>query len=171
MDNDSGSAGSVVVQGVVGGLVGGILFAAVEVATSLATGRSVADPFRVIASMLLGQGALSPGSPWDSAASTGLAMHFVLSVIYGLVLVGGVALFRGNQIPRLMYLLVGIVYAIALWIINFVVVAPGLLPQSGLESAFQLGFALAHPAYGLGLGTYLAAVRRERESGAIPGRP
>ena len=157
-------------QGAIGGVLGGILFALVEVATSVATSLSPADPFRVIASMVLESGAIAPGGPWDAAATTGLALHFLLSVLYGVVLVAIVAVTRVAEIPRSMFLLLGIVYAMVLWTVNFLIVAPAMFPEGGLGGVFQLGFALAHPAYGLGLGGYLAAVRRQEEGDTVAGR-
>ncbi len=156
------------VHGVAGGITAGLAFAAVEMLLSVLLGSSPFRPFRAIGSMVLGQQALNESYPLVAAVTTGLGLHFLLSAIYGAIFAR--ILWITGQAGKLTSIVVatGVVYALALWAVNFLVIAPVLFYQLVVESPFWFGFTIAHFFYGAVLGTYLlvATQRGSAERGA-----
>lgn len=72
---------------VLAGVFGGAIFAAFEmVAAALLTGwDSLFNPLRMIGALLLGANALDQGYPLVTAATTGLIVHLVLSVLFATI--------------------------------------------------------------------------------------
>lgn len=160
------SAGSVLGRGLVAGVFGGVLFILVEMAISVAIGLPVMEPFRVIGSIVQGPAALSPGFPVSTAVASGLVLHFLLSALYGMIFTAVLHLVWRREIPSLGFLVLGISYAVLLWILNFLVIAPVLSPQIATQGSFLMGFTIAHAAYGLGLGGYVAYGAWQVDAGA-----
>ena len=99
----------------------------------------------------------------------GIAVHMVLSMIYGAVFgaaASSVGFLRDNR-----WVLIGVasVFGIALWIVNFYVVAPILFPWFGMANPVVQ--FLAHTFFfGTALGLVLAARAQPGEEGES-GRP
>ena len=113
------------------GVVAGIIFAAFEIlAAALLMGpEAAAMPLRMIGAMVLGTQALEPGYSLVTAAMTGVIVHLILSVVF-------TGIFAAIAPPILMasglgttsgsLALAGIAFGIALWLINFYLVAPAV---------------------------------------------
>jgi hypothetical protein len=104
------------------GVLGGILFALFEMlaAAVLMGPDAFFMPLRMIGAMVLGAGALDPGSPLAVAAVTGLVIHVVLSILFALIF----AAMASPTAATTTLALAGIVYGIVLWLVNFYAVAP-----------------------------------------------
>ncbi len=155
MELERRSSRKVVLQGIAGGVAGGLAFAVVEMLLSLAAGDSAARPFRAIASIVLGPAAVSPDYSLGTALLVGAGFHLLLSAVYGVVFVGLLAAFRQLESVTSVVIAEAVIYAMALWVINFLIIAPALFSQLGAVSSFWLSFTVAHGFYGLVLGGYL----------------
>lgn len=113
-------------HGVVGGILAGIVFAMFEMV--MAVVQMGADaffmPLRMIGGIALGPQALDPGTSLVTAGGAGIVVHMMLSAMYG----AGVAAVA-SVVPTLRsstgsLVIWGSVAGLALWIINFYVIAP-----------------------------------------------
>ena len=114
-------------QGALWGIVAGLLFAAFEMmATAFLMGiGAFFMPLRMISAIVLGQAALDPGYSLLTAGSVGVIVHMVLSIVYGMVF-GALAArtLRG----QMAYVGLGSLLGLALWLVNFYVIAPMAFP-------------------------------------------
>lgn len=151
------SAERFLMRGIVGGVLGGLAFALAEVALSAALGFGSLDPMRAIGSIILGPEAMSVEYPVGTAVAVGLALHLVLSAVYGAIFAA--ILWTTGQAGRLssLAIVMGVLYALALWVVNFLVVAPMLFRQLAGDPTFPLTFTVAHFFYGLVLGGFMLA--------------
>jgi hypothetical protein len=113
------------------GIIAGLIFAVFEMlAAALLMGpEAAAMPLRMIGAMVLGSDALDPGYSLAVAGMTGIVVHMVLSIFfagifaviasYVAVTTAGDALTTARSLA-----LAGIFFGIALWLVNFYVVAP-----------------------------------------------
>lgn len=116
---------------VAAGIVASIIFAVFEmVAAAILMGPEAAVmPLRMIGAMVLGPAALDPGYSLITAAMAGVIVHVILSILFtGIfaVIASAIAVTSGRE--RLStpgsLALAGIVFGIALWLVNFYIVAP-----------------------------------------------
>jgi uncharacterized membrane protein YagU involved in acid resistance len=162
LDARSG-VGGWAVAGLVAGIVSGITFAMFEMIVAAIMGQGFFAPLRMIAAIGLGEGALPP-QPTIGLATVvpvGLIIHMALSMVYAAgfgIVASAIGALRENRA-----LLVGAatLAGLALWIVNFYVIAPFAFPW----------FAMANPVvqflahtffFGTVLGLLLAS-RSERE--------
>lgn len=77
-------------NGLIGGIVAGIVFAAFEMAVAaiLDGMAAIFMPLRMIGAMALGPDALDAAYSLVTAAAGGVAVHMVLSMIYGVAIAG-----------------------------------------------------------------------------------
>ena len=111
------------------GIVAGIVFAAFEMfAAALLMGPdAVLMPLRMIGAMVLGAEALEPTYPILDAAMAGVIVHLLLSIVFTGVfaaIAGPMLAASGLSTTRGMLALAGIVFGIALWLVNFYLIAP-----------------------------------------------
>jgi hypothetical protein len=113
-------------HGLIGGLIAGIIFALFEViAAAVMMGPDAFFvPLRMIGAIVLGPQALEPSYPLIPAALAGTGVHVVLSLLFGLIF--GVI---GAVVPALARTTAGLIVAgslfgLALWLVNFFVIAP-----------------------------------------------
>jgi hypothetical protein len=113
------------------GIIAGIIFAAFEMfAAALLMGpEGAAMPLRMIGAMVLGSTALDPGYSLAVAAMTGVVVHMVLSIAFAgvfAVIASFVAVTTAGEVltTARSLALAGIVFGIALWLVNFYGVAP-----------------------------------------------
>ncbi len=125
-------------------------------------GGAFADPLRLISSMVLGVDALSPTFPVVTATVVGIIVHMVLSAIFGVIFFYLLALFNQLDSPASLLLLYGSLFGLALWIVNFLIIAPIVFPQFTLVDQFWNGFVAHTFFYGTVIGGYAASV--------LPGR-
>lgn len=108
------------------GIVAGLVFAVYEMFMSAALEGASATfmPLRMIGAILLGEQALDPGYSLLVAASAGVFVHLALSAIYGIVFM----VIAGGLIAAATDLVLGTIFGLVLWGINFYWIAPRAFP-------------------------------------------
>jgi len=108
------------------GFLAGIVFAAFELvaAAAMMGGDAFFMPLRMMGAILLGRDALDPGYSLLAAATAGVVVHLVLSIIYGIVF----AIVLGGLRSAMWDSGIGGAYGLALWIVNFYLIAPWAFP-------------------------------------------
>lgn len=104
-------------MGAIGGIVGGIVFGALNMWFAASTGMPADMPLKMIATIVQGEAALADGS---ANAILGLAVHMVLSTAFGVTLAVIVSRVRTDAGRAL----VGLLFGVALYLVNFLVIAP-----------------------------------------------
>jgi hypothetical protein len=101
---------------VIAGLIAGAIFLLVlMVAYPLATGGTPWTVFRFIGAIVLGESVLPPPTTFDAGVViTAVLLHFILSVIYTLVLA-----FIVHRWGILISVIGGVLFGLALYLINF----------------------------------------------------
>ncbi|TPI46225.1 hypothetical protein FJW05_15320 [Mesorhizobium sp. B2-9-1] len=139
-------------QGAIAGVVAGIVFAAFEmIVTAMMMGAGAFFmPLRMIGAIALGPGALDPGYSLVTASVAGVIVHMVLAIIYGMIFGEIAAMLRGPVA------IIGAasLFGLALWLINFYVIAPTLFPWF-LQSSPLVQFIAHTFFFGSVLGYYL----------------
>ena len=150
-------------HGVIGGVVAGTVLAVEEIVATLVLGGIAIDPFRLVASVVLGRQALSPDFAVWLSLLVGTGAHLVLSVVFGfafLLLVAGAYQLSARTPLLLIY---GVLYGLALWELNILTVLHLMFPQVAplFELANQVWNGIVAYAifYGLVLGAYVAFTR------------
>lgn len=156
------STGQLLAYGAVGGIVAGIVFILAEMVISAAMGGPFFAPLRMIGAMVLGTDALSPAYPLATAAIVGALVHLVLSAIFGIIFVFLLAYTRQLDASTGMLLLYGSLFGLALWVINFLIIAPIAFPWFAMIDQFWFGFVAHTFFYGTVLGGYVASVKPGR---------
>ncbi|MBI4319476.1 MAG: hypothetical protein HY675_13390 [Chloroflexi bacterium] len=151
------SSSDLLVHGIIGGIVAGIVFAIFEMAAAATMGLSFFDPVRLIASLAIGTQALSPAFPLATAVITGLVVHLVLSAVYGVIFVYLLALTNQISTSVGLLLLFGTIFGLALWVVNFLIIAPIFWPQFTMVDQFWNGFVAHTFFYGTVIGWYVSA--------------
>lgn len=129
--------GKGVVAGLVAGIAAGIVFAMFEMVVAALMGQGFFAPLRMIGAIGLGEGALPPQPSIGLATivPVGLIIHMVLSMMYGAgfgIVASAVGALKEN---RALLVGAGTIAGLALWIVNFYVIAPVAFPW----------FAMANP--------------------------
>jgi hypothetical protein len=149
--------------GVWAGLIAGLVFLILEmVMVWLFMGESPWAPPRMIAAIALGKDVLP--MPPDKPATfdmgimmTAMVIHFVLAIIYGLI--GAWLVHRFDWVGGL---LIGGAFGLALYIVNFHVIAPVAFPWFTMAQNWISVFA--HIVFGAVLGEAYMALRRPRSA-------
>ncbi|MBI2919428.1 MAG: hypothetical protein HYY01_15755 [Chloroflexi bacterium] len=152
--------------GIVGGIAAGLVFAVAEMFMNLALGEAFLGPVRMISSIVLGTGAIEPGYSLPTALVVGLGVHMALSALYGIIFAGGLALVRRITSPATYLVPYGAVFGLALWIVNFLLIAPVLFPQFATVNQLWNGFVAHTLFYGAVLGGVVAWAKRWRAPAA-----
>jgi hypothetical protein len=105
-----------IILGAVGGMVAGAIFGALNMWYAHSTGMPWNMPLKMIATIVQGQGSLMTGK---ANPIVGLAIHMVLSMMFGVVL----ALVTTRQRSDGERALTGLVFGAALYVLNFVLLA------------------------------------------------
>ena len=89
--------------GVIGGVLAGIVFAMFEMimAAVLNGGGAFFMPLRMIGAIGVGASALDPATSLVTAGGAGLVIHMILSMMYGVMVAGVIALVGSLQVDRL----------------------------------------------------------------------
>jgi len=150
--------GAWVVQGVIGGAIAGVIFSMFEMGWGFATGGidMAVAPLRMIGGIALGPSAMDPSYSLVTAAVAGVGVHMVLSIVYGAAFAIGV----GAIAPRAgtgTLVVAGIVFGLALWVVNFYVIGPAAGWTWFAEMTDPVVQAVAHGGFfGIPLGLYLS---------------
>jgi uncharacterized membrane protein YagU involved in acid resistance len=139
------------------GIIAGIVFMMAEMLMVMVfMGQSPWGPPRMIAAMVMGQDVLPPPATFDMGIMmTAMMIHFPLSIVYGLI-VGWIV----HRIGGTSAVLIGGVFGLAIYFINFYLVAPALFPW--FTEARNWVSLVAHLLYGLVLGGAYAALRKHK---------
>lgn len=141
-------------SGTVVGVVAGTAFILAEMFFNSMLGKPFFGPPRLIASIVMGKGVLMPGHGGIGVLIVGFIIHYLLSILFGIVSLGIIALILPAAARAWTLLLLGFLAGLSLWGINFYVIAPYLFPQFDMVNAFWNGF-MAHAIFGVILGLYL----------------
>ena len=145
------------------GLLAGVALGVIEIAASTILRDDPWLPFDFAAALIVGPEALEPAFPLAASVALGTVLHVLLSIVFGLVFLGGLALtFQLSARPWLM-VLYGMLFGVAVWEINFLAVLPAIAPEltGRLDLATQLwnGILSYCLVYGPVLGLYIMVVR------------
>ncbi len=112
--------------GFIGGVLAGIVFAMFEMIMAAVLNGSEAFlmPLRMIGAIGVGASALDPATSILTAGGAGLVIHMVLSMMYGLMVAGVIALVPSLSRSTASVIAVSSIAGFALWIMNFFVLAP-----------------------------------------------
>lgn len=141
------------VRGAVAGIGAGIPFAVITMWFAASTGGGWLAPLKLISTIVLGADALQSGTaqPW-----VGVVVHMVISAALGMAFALIAPMLRTNGTAAL----VGTLYGALIYVVNFLLIAPILLPQFTMTNQpFEL---VMHTVFGtlLALFFYSSGVRR-----------
>ncbi|MHB1133735.1 MAG: DUF6789 family protein [Chloroflexota bacterium] len=153
----------VFLHGAIGGILGGVAFALAQVVAAVLAGQPSWQPLQLIASILMGDRVLMESDFTGQVLLAALLVHMVLSVTYGIILmllaVAGFAVLA----PGKSMALVGMVFGLILWFINFYVIAPAAFPW--FDRASTVVQLICHVVfYGGVLGAYIGVRLRQQET-------
>lgn len=137
------------------GLIAGAAFLILEMLmVMLFLGQSPWAPPRMIAAIMMGRDVLPPPASFDAGiVMVAMAIHFTLSIIYGLILGWGV-----HRLGSINILLIGAVFGLAIYFVDFHLIAPAAFPW--FTEAQNWVSVVGHVVYGLVLGASYAGLRR-----------
>lgn len=141
------------VRGAIGGIAAGIPFAVITMWFASTTGGGWLAPLKLISTIVLGADALKNGTaePW-----VGAVVHMVLSALFGMAFALIAPALRTNGTVAA----VGTLYGVLVYVVNFLVISPILLPQfTKTNQPFEL---VMHTVFGtlLAFFFYSSGVRR-----------
>jgi hypothetical protein len=147
----------VAMHGARAGVLAGVALGVVEIAASTMLRDSPRLPFDFAAALIVGPAALLPSFPLAASLALGTVLHVLLSIVFGVAFLGGLALtFQLSARPLLM-LLYGMLFGVTVWEVNFLAVLPVIAPEltGRLDLATQLWNGIV--SYSLMYGPVLAA--------------
>ncbi len=162
-------------QGAIGGFLGGLGFAAYTMvfAAVMEGPDAFFSALRPFSAIVIGPGALDPGSSLLVAAATGALVHFAFALFFGVVFAAAVAFVPALRHPPMSLPVSASTYGAVLWLVNIHVVAPAADWLWIADVEVATAQLLAHTfAFGLVLGLYLdralvrPRLRAMRRSGA-----
>ena len=166
---DRRSKGRLFWYGIAGGLISGIVFAMAEMIMNVLMGKPFFGPLRLIGTIVLGQQALAPTFPFVTAVIVGLIVHLVLSMIYGLIFIYLLAAARQAQASTGRLLVYGSLFGLALWVVNFLILATLFFPQFTQVNQFWNGFIAHTFFFGTVIGGYVALTKPGYEAVEVQG--
>ncbi len=150
-------------HGLIGGIIGGLVFAMFEMVMAAVLNGADAFfmPLRMIGAMVLGQQALQPDYSLIAAALAGVAVHMVLSMIFGLAVTAAARYIPALSTSTTTLLTWTSIAGLGLWIVNFYVIAPIAGWNWFPDNANAVVQFFAHVFFfGTALGIYLNAAAR-----------
>jgi hypothetical protein len=145
------------------GLLAGFALGVVEIVASILLRGDPWLPFDFAAAIVVGPDALTPAFPIVASIALGTVIHVLLSVVFGVTFLTGLALtFQLSARPWLM-LLYGMLFAAIVWEVDFLAVLPVIAPAltGRLDLATQLwsGIVAYCLVYGPALSAYVTWAR------------
>ena len=150
-------------KGAAAGFAAGVALGLVQFLIAAAREESALLPLRTVASLLLGQSALTSGESTALVIIVGVALHLVLSIIFGLVFVTVLALTFQLSARRWLLFVYGFLFGFLLWEVNFLAILPLVYPA--LTSRVELsghiweGIVAYSLVYGPALALYISSAR------------
>ena len=126
-------------RGAVGGILAGMVFAGVTMWFADSTGGKASMPLHMISTIVKGDKAMAAGS---TSIGVGVAVHLVLSALFGMLFALAVPRFRTNGTVAL----AGTLYGALLYVLNFLILAP--LAFTTFQDANQPFELFAHIVFG-----------------------
>jgi hypothetical protein len=153
----------VVRHGTLAGLIAGLGLGCVAIVASTVLRGDPWLPFDFATAIVVGPEALAPTFPVAASLALGMVIHTLLSVLFGVTFLGALALtFQLSARPGLL-LVYGVVFALAVWEVNFMavlpVIAPGLRGRIDLATQLWNGLLSYSLVYGPLLAVYVIVVR------------
>jgi hypothetical protein len=111
-------------HGAIGGVIAGVIFPLFEMAMAAIQGQNPLGPLRMIGGIAVGEQALDPGFSILVAGAAGMAVHMMLSIVYGLVFGAAAALVPALVRSIGVAVVAGAALGTVLWLVNFYVIAP-----------------------------------------------
>ena len=140
------------------GLIAGVVFMMMEmILVAVAGGGSPWGPSRMIAAMVMGEQVLPPPATFDAGVFTvAMVVHFVLSIVLAFIFAWVASRWR---MSLGIALLVGAVFGLLVYLINFYPIAAALFPWFAMGRNWIT--IISHVAFGLVLAwSYLAIARK-----------
>jgi hypothetical protein len=111
------------------GLLAGLALGLVEIVASILLRGDPWLPFAFAAAKVVGPDALTPAFPVAASMALGTVIHVLLSVVFGVTFLAGLALtFQLSARPWLM-LLYGVLFGAVVWEVDFLAVLPVIAPD------------------------------------------
>jgi hypothetical protein len=150
-------------HGAIAGLLAGLALGAVEIVASNWLRGNPRLPFDFAVAIVVGPEALDAGFPLGAALLLGTVMHLLLSVLFGVAFLAGLALTFQLSARSWLIVLYGVLFGVTVWEVNVLAVLPLVAPEltARLDLATQLwnGIASYSLVYGPVLATYVIGVR------------
>jgi hypothetical protein len=149
-------------QGAIAGMVAGALFAAVQMILARAAGEPLLAPWRMAASVVLGESAVTGALPFWMFL-VGFVTHFILAALIGMGFAAVASILPATTRKSwAAHAGVGALLGVATWFINFQVIARLAYPWflTGTNAWVQL--ALHALAFGVPVGIYLTSTLRRQ---------
>ena len=143
-------------HGTFAGVSAGLALGFVEIVVSTLRGDPWL-PFDFAVAVVVGPEALAPAFPVAASVALGTVIHIFLSVLFGVVFLTALALTFQLSARSWLIVLYGVVFALAVWEVNFLAVLPLIAPtlRGRIDLATQLWNGIV--SYGLVYGPVLAA--------------
>jgi hypothetical protein len=145
------------------GLLAGLALGVVEIGASSVLRADPWLPFDFAAAIIVGPEALAPAFPLAASLMLGMVIHVLLSLVFGVAFISGLALtFQLSARPWLI-LVYGMLFGLTVWEVDFLAVLPVIAPQltGRLDLATQVwnGILSYCLVYGPSLAAYVIRVR------------
>jgi uncharacterized membrane protein YagU involved in acid resistance len=160
--------GDLFTRGAVAGITAGFVFLLANMAYATTQGKPSVAPFMDISTIFHGTDQPASMTPTLDMLATGAVVHFSLSIAFGI----GFALLAAALAPRLRNWLflagAGMVYGLALYVVNFQILGNTLFPwftnPQGPDQGFEV---LIHAGFGLMLVPFLLGLAHRPAEDAI----
>ncbi|MCI0485850.1 MAG: DUF1440 domain-containing protein [Blastocatellia bacterium] len=167
-ENRPNAREAILMHGMLLGIIAGLIFAMAEMMINALLGKSFLDPLRLIGSMGLSTRALDPDYSFVAAGAVGLIIHLILSAIYGVIFVGMIGLTGQLNASSRAMLIYGWLFGLALWIVNFMIIAPAAFRQFTEVDQLWNGLVAHTFFFGTVLGALTAVSRPKRLASRAP---
>jgi hypothetical protein len=153
----------VAIHGTRAGLLAGVALGLVEIVASTLLRDDPWLPFDFAAALIVGPEALAPAFPLAASLALGTVLHVLLSIVFGVGFIGGLALtFQLSARPSLI-VLYGMLFGVTVWEVNFLAVLPviasTLTGRLDLTTQLWNGILSYSLVYGPALAAYVLWVR------------
>jgi hypothetical protein len=153
----------VAIHGTRAGLLAGIALGLVEIVASTLLRDDPWLPFDFAAALIVGPEALAPAFPLAASLALGTVLHVLLSIVFGVAFIGGLALTFQLSARPLLIVLYGMLFGVTVWEVNFLAVLPVIASEltGRLDLTTQLwnGILSYSLVYGPVLAAYVIWVR------------